>query len=866
MNKFVFLFTILSLGICNVKGNSLDVATGRETVNLNREWMYKIGDYENAKQPLYDDTSWEPVGLPHSFSIPYFLSKDFYVGYGWYRKHLKMDRADMDKRLFLEFDGVFQEAEIYVNGHLAGSHVGGYTGFSIDFTPYAVEGDNVVAIRVNNLWRPTVAPRGGEHVFSGGIYRNVRLVKKHTVHLDWCGTVITTPSLEMNGGKASDVQVKACVRNTGSKQGAYTLMLVVRDRLGRVVAECSGTEKISAGKCCIYDLKTPEIKFPELWSPYSPSLYTLESKLYAGKRLLDAEEIVFGFRWFKWTADEGFFLNGQHYYFRGANVHQDQAGWGDAVTDAAAYRDVCQMKEAGFDMIRGSHYPHSPAFSDACDREGMLLWSETPFWGTAGPKVDGVWTAGAYPVIAADTAAFEANVLQQLEEMIRIHRNHPSVFVWSLCNEPFFTDGRSLPGVRRLLRRMVDVVHRLDPTRMAAVGGAQRPLGTERIDLIGDVAGYNGDGANIDDFQEPGVSSVVSEYGSVTADRPGKYAPGWGDLARDEGWKGREWRSGQAIWCGFDHGSIFGNDMAKMGIVDYFRLPKRSWYWYRNEYAKVAPPQWPVAGNAARLQLIASKYDKIKIDGTDDVQLTVLVLDADGRELSNSPIVTLRILSGPGEFPTGKSITFAPDSDIRIQDGKAAIALRSYYAGSTLVEASSPGLQPVCITLGFTGTAVYKKGESREVEIRPYVRYVNKSEKDSLQTYGVNNPTFSSSSQEGHSAGLAADGDKDSYWQPSDNDSSPYWMLDTERGLQLYSVVAEFVENVGCCFNVEVSADKIVWQTIGNYDCSSNGVRRVEIVPEQLIKMRFVRFLFTDRQKTATPKLSEVRITGSLPE
>lgn len=109
----------------------------------------------------------------------------------------------------------------------------------------------------------------------------------------------------------------------------------------------------------------------------------------------------------------------------------------------------------------------------------------------------------------------------------------------------------------------MDVVHRLDPTRMAAVGGAQRPLGTERIDLIGDVAGYNGDGANIDDFQEPGVSSVVSEYGSVTADRPGKYAPGWGDLARDEGWKGREWRSGQAIWCGFDHGSIFGNDMAK---------------------------------------------------------------------------------------------------------------------------------------------------------------------------------------------------------------------------------------------------------------------------------------------------------------
>ena len=119
---------------------------------------------------------------------------------------------------------------------------------------------------------------------------------------------------------------------------------------------------------------------------------------------------------------------------------------------------------------------------------------------------------------------------------------------------------------------------------MAAVGGAQRPLGDDRIDKIGDVAGYNGDGANIADFQQPGIPSVVTEYGSTLAERPGKYMPGWGDLARDEGWKGREWRSGQAIWCGFDHGSIFGESMARLGIVDYFRLPKRSWYWYRNEY------------------------------------------------------------------------------------------------------------------------------------------------------------------------------------------------------------------------------------------------------------------------------------------
>ena len=225
------------------------------------------------------------------------------------------------------------------------------------------------------------------------------------------------------------------------------------------------------------------------------------------------------------------------------------------------------------------------------------------------------------------------------------------------------------------------------------MGGAQRPLGKDRIDGIGDVAGYNGDGANIADFQQPGIPSVVTEYGSTTAGRPGKYMAGWGDLGRDEGWKGREWRSGQAIWCGFDHGSIFGENMARMGIVDYFRLPKRAWYWYRNEYGHEAPPAWPQEGVPARLRLEASKTTGILADGTDDVQLVVTVLDRDGRELSNSPDVTLSVLSGPGEFPTGRSITFSADSDIRIADGNAAegshglagLLCRTYGSGGILV-------------------------------------------------------------------------------------------------------------------------------------------------------------------------------------
>lgn len=185
-----------------------------------------------------------------------------------------------------------------------------------------------------------------------------------------------------------------------------------------------------------------------------------------------------------------------------------------------------------------------------------------------------------------DAQAFEASALQQLEEMIRIHRNHPSIVAWSMCNEAFFSAPEAMKGVRRLLKRMVDLTHQLDPSRPAAIGGAQRPLGDERIDKIGDIGGYNGDGATQPDFQNPGIPNVVSEYGSVTAERPGEYNPGWGDLQMNDGWKGTPWRSGQAIWCGFDHGSIAGSQLGKMGIVDYFRIPKRSWYWYRNEYTR----------------------------------------------------------------------------------------------------------------------------------------------------------------------------------------------------------------------------------------------------------------------------------------
>lgn len=841
---------------------SMASAKGREVVNLNREWTYQRGDFLGAERADYDDSGWERIGLPHSFSIPYFLSSEFYTGYGWYRKVLDLSKDDLERDLFLEFDGVFQEAEVYVNGTLAGTHRGGYTGFSIRVTPYVKRGENQIAVRVNNLWRADLAPRAGEHVFSGGIYRNVRLVKKYPVHIDWYGTWVTTPSLEAQEGRSSNVRVRTEVRNNTGKSGTYRLKIQVKDAEGNVVVERDTVQSVEAGTVAMFDQATEEIPGVDLWSPSSPRLYTLVSELYQGRKLIDREETDFGFRWFKWTAEKGFFLNGEHLFFHGANVHQDQAGWGDAVTEEAMRRDVRMMKEAGFDIIRGSHYPHAPAFAKACDREGMLFWSETAFWGTAGPKVDGGWTASAYPVRDEDIDDFEQSVLQQLADMIRINRNSPSIVVWSVSNEPFFTVDKTIPGVKRLLKKMVDKAHELDPTRPAAVGGAQRPIGEDRIDLIGDIAGYNGDGARIADFQNPGIPSVVTEYGSTLADRPGRYIPGWGDLARDEGWKGREWRSGQIIWCGFDHGSIFGGNMAKLGIVDYFRLPKRSWYWYRNEYGHQAPPEWPVEGVPARLRLMASKTAGIRADGTDDVQLIVTVLDKDGRELSNSPDVRLSVVSGPGEFPTGRAIDFSADSDIRIMDGKAAIAFRAYYAGRTVVEATSDGLEPAQVELEFTGAPQYEEGKAWQTESRPYVRFSKESGSRQIQRYGVDSPTFASSSASGHSAGLAADGDGATYWSPAADDKQPFLTLDVERTLDVHSVKAVFAASgAGRCV-VELSTDESNWQKIAEATSRKGGAWEIRL--EKPVKARFIRFSFPQGSGAVCPALAEVEASGTV--
>ena len=692
--------------------------------NFNQAWKFKRADVSGAQATTFDDSSWGNVGLPHSFGLPYFASTTFYVGYGWYRKHFTVPSSWSGKSVFLEFQAAFDQAQIYINGTQVGQHIGGYNGFSIDITSAIKAGDNVVAVRLNNNWNAQIPPLTGDHTFQGGLYRDVNVVVTDPLHVTWYGTWVTTPTLATNSGSSSTVEIKTEVQNNRAAAVSTTLKTDIVDNTGKVVSTISSQQQIAAGATVTFDQTTPAISNPSLWHPDHPTMYQAVSYLSDGTGNVDTFTTPFGFRWFAWSATQGFSLNGSHYWIQGGNVHQDHAGWGDGVTDSALYRDVKMVKDAGMNFIRGSHYPKAPAFADACDQLGILFWSENCFWGGFGGG--GGWPYnGAYPSTSADYDTFDTNVLASLTDMIRIHRNHPSIIAWSMGNEDFFNGGPA-DRVVALLKSAVALTHQLDPPptgRPAAIGGAQSAIGGTQPDTLGDVAGFNGDGVGYDN---PGMPNMVSEYGSVSSTRPGSYDPGWANLTVSNGMPTQSaWRSGVSKWCVFDHGTQDAASYGIMGIVDYFRIPKRSYYWYRNAYAKVAPPTWPTSGTAAGLKLTSGTTTLSAVDGTQDAWLLVTVVDSSGKPISNNVTVTLTVTSGPGEFPTGPSITFTagtakPASDIAILDGQAAIEFRTYYSGTSVITASSTGLTSDTVTITSQGSPSFVQGQTPPADTRPY--------------------------------------------------------------------------------------------------------------------------------------------------
>lgn len=819
-------FTLLAglvLFLCNL--------SARETELLNRGYKFTFGDPDGAAKKTFDDSSWSAATIPHSFSTPFWGEDRFFVGQGWYRRELDIKPEWKGKRIALDFEGVFQECEVYINGQKAGKHQGGYTGFELDITKYVIPGKNTLAIHVNNFWNPELAPRAGGYVFPGGIYRDVRLTVTDPLHVTWYGTFVTTPQVSE---QEATVRMATEIRNDDDAPTEGTLVTTLVDPGGKKVSDVQTPFKLAAGETKEIIQNFEPVHTPRLWHPDTPQQYRAETTLFRKGKKCDSHTTPFGIRWFEFTKDKGFFLNGKPYYIQGANVHQDRAGWGDAAVNADFYRDVKMIKEAGMNFIRGSHYPHDPAFSQACDELGMLFWSENVFWGIGGFREDGYWDSSAYPPNPAHHKKFEQSLRQSLHDMIRIHRNHPSIVTWSMGNEIFFTDKKVMEDAKNCLRRLVQYSKELDPTRPAAVGGVQR----EGFDKIGEIAGYNGDGAYV---TNPVLPSLVSEYGSVIAHRPGEFGPG---LGCTEGQEKFPWRSGVVIWSGFHYGCIASN-IGYMGFIDYARLPLRSWYWYRQNLSGIPAPKWPEKGTPAALSLQADKT-RINADGTDDTHLTVSVLDASGKHIDASPAVTLTIESGPGTFPTGKSITFTENNPASaIREGLAAIEFRSYYSGKTRIRATSPNLKDTLVEVENVNAPAFIPGKSPEWLPVAGPKTAPKQARAAREC-AQSRPAIASFSAPGSEPKWGNDGAPSTCWQTvCSPEGTAWWRLDMENFYHVEEVILTLPSPAD--FIVEVSADEgKTWIPAGTQaDAVKTGKRYILTCHSEKVHGRFLRITYT---------------------
>jgi hypothetical protein len=324
------------------------------------------------------------------------------------------------------------------------------------------------------------------------------------------------------------------------------------------------------------------------------------------------------------------------------------------------------------------------------------------------------------------------------------------------------------------------------------------------------------------------------------------------------------------LWCAFDHGSLAGRRFGAMGMVDYFRLPKRQWYWYRNEYRHIPPPAWPSNGVPAALKLAADKTALGSADGTDDAQIIVTVVDKQGAPLSNCPPVTLAIESGPGEFPTGPSISFAAASDIAIRDGQAAMEFRSYYAGTTVIRATSPGLADATIQIT-TGHPLagrdpqFIAGSTPPVKPRPYVRFTETPAGPSRMTFGLNNPTRASSEAPGHSGRLANDGNPATFWQADAADANAWLRIDLERFVAVSRTKLTFPTEGNWRYKVEISDDgETGWKLIADQtQTDAAGKERTDAVQGRAPRGRFLRVTVTGTPAGKPAGLAEVEVSGT---
>jgi len=609
-NVSLGLFLLLVLNQCVSKQEK-----GRSIVNFGKDWKFQLGDVPGAEAVGFADASWRKLNVPHDWSIEGEFSEKNPAtpgggalpgGIGWYRKSFKVSAEDLKGTVFIDFDGVYQNSEVWINGHALGKRFYGYSSFRYELTSYLVAGEkeNVLAVKVDNSMQPNSRWYSGS-----GIYRNVWLVTTGKTYIAHWGTFITTPEISTSNAK---IKIVHQIKNKLVANQKLVLKTIILDPSGREVV--AGKMETNGVKDSVLSAKFDfDVKNPVLWSLDAPKMYSAVSTVFVDGELIDNYTTPFGIRSFEFNAEKGFFLNGKSVKINGVCNHQDLGCLGSAINTRALERQMEILKGMGCNAIRTSHNPPAPELLDLADQMGFIIMDEAyDMWKKPKNKFD-------YSTV------WDEMHKKDLQDLILRDRNHPSVIIWSIGNE--ILEQWDSTGTA-IAKELAGYVRELDTTRpITSACNDPKPsnfiIRSEALDLIG----YNYHQKDFEAFTQtfPGKKFIGTETVSALMTR-GVY-----DMPSDEirrwpvrkDWKGPKpnadntcssydnvstpwgstheetWKvikkydflSGQFIWTGFDYlgePTPYGwpSRSSYFGIIDLAGFPKDVYYMYQSEWTK----------------------------------------------------------------------------------------------------------------------------------------------------------------------------------------------------------------------------------------------------------------------------------------
>ncbi len=587
--KFViklFLLTIALLLNNYVYGQK----TGREVQNFNFDWKFYKGDIANGQAPDLDDSGWRILDLPHDWSIEGIFNKAYAsstgflpAGIGWYRKSFSIPANEKNRKIFISFDGIYNNSEVWINGTYLGKRPNGYISFQYDLTPYIIPGkENLIAVKVDH------SKYGDSRWYTGsGIYRDVNLIFTSQLHIKQWGVLAATKDVSVE--KAS-LNIEVSIINESGKTSDVTVsnyLLFAADTVKKTTQRISipgSSTKIISQNMVIYG--------PKLWDVDNPNLYSLIT-VVKSTDMLDNQGTRIGFRDIRFDADKGFFLNGKNLKLKGICMHHDAGTLGSAVPRQVIEQRLEILKEAGCNAIRTSHNPFSSDFLELCDERGFLVIGEAfDEWELPKRKWIEGWNVGI-PGKDGYSAYFKDWAMTDLKDMIMRDRNHPSIIMWSIGNEIDYPNDpythpvlntevnpqswakydEKLPNANRLgeiAKELVAIIKQIDKSRPVTAGLASVLMSNASgyAEAL-DVTGYN--------YQESRYAADHQKYPKrvIYGSENGMSLEAWEAVA------GNDFVIGQFLWTGFEYmgeAGQFPSRHSTSGIIDLAGNKKPEFY------------------------------------------------------------------------------------------------------------------------------------------------------------------------------------------------------------------------------------------------------------------------------------------------